>query len=112
VEKRIVHIRRLRCCECGKIHHKLPDLLVPYKRHCADTVASIAAGETDVVPSDPICTYKIKQWWSLMLPYFAGVLAAITASTGVKFAEKTTFRKIVRVVVNGNYWAFPGRLRN
>jgi hypothetical protein len=58
-EKRGVQIRRLRCVECGKIHHELPDLLVPYKRHCADTIVSIAAGETDAVPCDPSCTHKI-----------------------------------------------------
>ncbi|MGI6467766.1 MAG: DUF6431 domain-containing protein [Syntrophomonadaceae bacterium] len=32
-EKVILSIRRLRCVECKRIHHELPDMLVPYKRH-------------------------------------------------------------------------------
>ena len=34
-------IRRLRCCECGRVHHELPDKIVPYKRQDAECVARI-----------------------------------------------------------------------
>ena len=34
-------IRRLRCQSCRKIHHELPDRVIPYKRHCAETVEKI-----------------------------------------------------------------------
>jgi hypothetical protein len=32
-------IRRLRCTDCKRISHELPDVVVPYKRHEADTIA-------------------------------------------------------------------------
>ena len=38
-------IRRLRCKDCNKIHHELPDILIPYKRHCVNTIEKIVADE-------------------------------------------------------------------
>ncbi|MCL6611609.1 MAG: DUF6431 domain-containing protein [Peptococcaceae bacterium] len=29
----VLVIRRLRCRNCGRLHHELPDILVPYKRY-------------------------------------------------------------------------------
>ncbi|WP_429472508.1 DUF6431 domain-containing protein [Neobacillus sp. B4I6] len=42
-ETRVYNIRRLRCDNCGSIHHELPDFLVPYKRYesnCIEMVLS------------------------------------------------------------------------
>lgn len=36
-------IRRLRCCECGSVHHELPNRIIPYKRQDAECVARILA---------------------------------------------------------------------
>ncbi|MHB1418016.1 MAG: DUF6431 domain-containing protein [Bacillota bacterium] len=36
--KALLNIRRLRCETCRKIHHELPDLLVPCKRYDADAL--------------------------------------------------------------------------
>ena len=49
-EKQTLVIRRLRCKECGKIHHELPCIIILYKRHCAETCEKIIAGDTDGVP--------------------------------------------------------------
>ena len=32
-------VRRLRCLDCKKISHELPDMVVPYKRHESDIIA-------------------------------------------------------------------------
>ena len=32
-------VRRLRCLECERISHELPDIVVPYKHHELDTIA-------------------------------------------------------------------------
>ncbi|MGI6413412.1 MAG: DUF6431 domain-containing protein [Syntrophomonadaceae bacterium] len=40
-EKRILIIRRLGCTQCRKIHHELPDKLVPYKRHVRDSIEAV-----------------------------------------------------------------------
>lgn len=34
-------IRRLRCTLCGKIHHELPDFIVPYKRFSSKLITAI-----------------------------------------------------------------------
>ncbi|WP_328592491.1 DUF6431 domain-containing protein [Paenibacillus cymbidii] len=37
-EKRTLIIRRLYCKACERIHHELPDMLVPYKRYDAESI--------------------------------------------------------------------------
>ncbi|MEW5785724.1 MAG: DUF6431 domain-containing protein, partial [Bacillota bacterium] len=32
-EREILIIRRLRCKNCKRVHHELPDIIVPYKRY-------------------------------------------------------------------------------
>ena len=40
-EKVKLVIRRLRCERCKRIHHELPDCIVPYKRHCSETIEAV-----------------------------------------------------------------------
>jgi len=42
-------IWRLRCEQCGKVHHELPDVVVPYKRHCAETIEKVIEGKVEEV---------------------------------------------------------------
>ena len=44
---KILTIRRLYCPACEKIHHELPDILIPYKRHCAETIINIITGNDE-----------------------------------------------------------------
>lgn len=37
----ILLIRRFYCYPCKRIHHELPDILVPYKRHAAESIESV-----------------------------------------------------------------------
>ncbi|MGI6649770.1 MAG: DUF6431 domain-containing protein [Bacillota bacterium] len=37
----VLVIRRLRCRHCHRIHHELPDILVPYKRHSSESIESV-----------------------------------------------------------------------
>lgn len=47
-------IRRLHCEPCGKIHHELPDLVVPYKRYDAESLEGVVSepGRTDVAADE------------------------------------------------------------
>ena len=38
-------LRRMRCCNCGKLHTELPDKLLPYKRYEADAVEALISGK-------------------------------------------------------------------
>ncbi|MEW6541058.1 MAG: DUF6431 domain-containing protein [Bacillota bacterium] len=53
-DKIILVIRRLRCVACRRIHHELPDLLVPYRRHIRESIEA-AVGGVAPRPMTPPC---------------------------------------------------------
>ena len=103
-------IRRMRCAGCGKIHHELPDCLVPYKRHCAETIENIIADNTECAPCEPGFVRRIKAWWSAVAAYFTNILSSFAARLGMKPPERPAFKDIIRAAANSNSWTFPGRL--
>ncbi|WP_322555762.1 DUF6431 domain-containing protein [Sporosarcina beigongshangi] len=46
--------RRLRCLVCRKIHHELPNFMIPYKRYDARTI------EEGIRPSEPLVLPLLK----------------------------------------------------
>ena len=62
-EKQTLVIRRLRCRECGIIHHELPSIIRPYKRRCAETCEKIIAGGIAEVYCESSTIRRIKAWW-------------------------------------------------
>jgi hypothetical protein len=102
--KEILIIRRLRCLTCRKIHHELPDRVIPYKRHCAETVEKIISGDVDDVCCDFVTESRIRAWWDGVYTYFQGVLASLREKYAAIFSPCPTPREIVRAVVNANYW--------
>ena len=97
-------IRRLRCKNCRKIHHELPDMIIPYKRHCAETIESIIGGEVADICCDFVTERRIRTWWAAFNVYFRGVKASLQMKYGVNFPNVPTPREIVRTVVNTNLW--------
>jgi len=96
-------IRRLRCKGCHKIHHELPDILIPYKRHCTKTVEKIVEGDGDVCCDDPGIS-RIRAWWRACRLYFDGVMSSLREKYGDVFSPDPAPREIVRAVVNANLW--------
>ena len=103
---RILVIRRLRCKskECRAIHHELPDILVPYKRHCAETVENVVNDKPESTCCDDRTARRIKTWWDACRVYFENVLASLREKYGVKFPQRPALREIVRAAVNANLW--------
>lgn len=113
-------IRRLKCRGCSKIHHELPDLLVPYKRHLSETIESVIDGETNGVPCEDSTIRRIHRWFNLVVAYIAGCLEAqlflkgITGSVpglsaldrikSIVGYEDSWLSRAVRIVVNTNNW--------
>jgi len=97
-------IRRLRCCECGKIHNELPDILIPYKRHCAETIENAVNDKTDDICCEESTIRKIRRWWAGLVLYFHSVLASLEAKYDVKFLESIKPAEIARAIVNANLW--------
>jgi hypothetical protein len=110
-EKTRYKIRRMRCTndKCRKIHHELPDIIAPYKRHCAETIENIISGELDAVPCDSSTIWRIKSWWGAMSAYFTAILNAFAARLESQPPKFPTFREIIQAVANSNSWTFPGK---
>ena len=121
----ILMIRRLRCEPCRKVHHELPDILVPYKRHCSKSIEAVITGEKGLsVVADESTINRWKQWFRALADYFLGCLRSIAVRFAKDAAEERSelpgsplqriwshvengpgwLSRIVRPLVNRNYW--------
>jgi hypothetical protein len=99
-------IRRLMCSGCDRIHHELPDCIVPYKRHCAETIEAIIHGEPENVPCEERTIRQILTWWSVMLPYLLNILKSLAGKYKISCHTSPAFKEMVRAAVNSNNWTF------
>jgi len=71
-------IRRLRCEPCEKIHHELPDVLVPYKWYGAESIEQVVSDSEPVeVAADESTLYRWCEWFKVWAPYAVGCLTSI-----------------------------------
>ena len=119
-DKIILIIRRLRCLGCQRIHHELPDMLVPYKRYSSAIIEAIVDETTDEVTCEDSSIYRIKRWFREISRYIAGCLGSIASQRGLDLEVKNcpVFQRIkayvgeetrwlsraVRTIVNTNNW--------
>ncbi|WHH59850.1 DUF6431 domain-containing protein [Petroclostridium sp. X23] len=76
-EKKHLVIRRLCCSHCGRVHHELPDILVPYKRYSSQTIEAGIGDTRNDLPCER-STIRIWQiWFALLEKYFDACLIAI-----------------------------------
>lgn len=80
---KVVVIRRLRCRHCGRIHHELPDILVPYKRYASEAIESVVVDEAALsVAVDESTIMRWRQWFAVCAEHFAGCLESIRVRFG------------------------------
>ncbi|MDI6915070.1 MAG: DUF6431 domain-containing protein [Desulfitobacteriaceae bacterium] len=125
-QTKVLVIRRLRCVECRRIHHELPDCLVPYKRYESASIECVVSkdSESSDVAADDATLYRMRVWFNTLLPYFLGCLNSIAIRLGQApvgepsvpslSAHQTIglhigytagwLARIVRFVVNANLW--------
>ena len=118
-------IRRLRCSHCERIHHELPDILVPYKRHSAENIEAVLVHQASLsVPADQSTLQRWKSWFAACSHYLLGALASIAIQQQKAAAAELTklprsvlqrffyyvgdapgwLARIVQTVANANYW--------
>jgi hypothetical protein len=107
----ILRIRRLRCKVCRSIHHELPDILVPYKRHCSESIESVLEPEgTICVAADDSTIRRWREWFRRYIDHFTGCLESITARLVGKTAKKVTrfsmsgFQRVIDLVGDAPGW--------
>jgi len=103
-KKQTLIIRRFRCADCKRIHHELPDILVPYKRHCIETVEKIATGSLNSLPCEESTVRRIKNWWKKFRLYFENILISLKEKYGIFSVSPRLPKEVVRIAVNTNYW--------
>lgn len=74
-------IRRLQCCECHRVSHELPDIIVPYKRYESDVIANTldetVSSQNDCCPAEHSTIQRWKLWFFLLHDYFEGAVRAL-----------------------------------
>jgi len=124
---KVLIIRRLRCSDCRKIHHELPDCLVPYKRYASADIERVLLKDESPpdLAADEVTLYRLKKWFYGLLPYLIGCLSSIAIRLGQNSVwepsvlsqsvhqiighyvgnEPGWLARIVRPIVNANLWA-------
>ena len=124
-EIKILIIRRLRCINCNRIHHELPDFLVPYKRYESAAIEKVVLEpKASDLAADDATLYRLRKWFHEMLPHFLGCLRAIAIRLGQDWVTSLSvpslsvhqrighyvgdaagwLARIVRPVANSNLW--------
>lgn len=129
-DSRTLLIRRLRCGDCGRVHHELPDIVVPYKRYDSETIEEILSPKDNSpsFPGETSTASRLRLWFLLLRGYFEGTLRALSflyrrdrdlleklsgmISLDPAMMENGWLKRLVRVIVNSGRWkqtrsAFP-----
>lgn len=118
-------IRRLHCCVCGRIHHELPDILVPYKRYGSESIEAAVTEDSALdVAADESTIRRWRNWFQKQVDYLLGCLASIAIRYGKGTVEAASrlpksaleriwlhvgdapgwLARVVRPVANANLW--------
>ena len=106
-DRQTLMIRRLRCERCNKIHHELPDVIVPFKRYGADVIETAIKDKYSARKS-PVSSgtvRRFRRWWEAVEVHFLNVLLALV-ETGASFGNPPAFKEILQAVANSNNWIF------
>lgn len=101
----------MKCKKCGRIHHELPDCLVPYKRFGTEAIAEAVTSEiSDSTFSGETSTLiRLRVWFKLFLDYVSRLCESflLLYKTDISYIDmKTTsgLKRIVRILCNSNLW--------
>ena len=115
-------IRRLRCGRCCRLHHELPDSVVPYKRYDAETIEEVLTPEENIpsFPCETSTAVRLRLWFLLLRSYFEGTVRAllflhrhdrdIQEKLSVLIPldparlENGWLKRLVRIIVNSGRW--------
>ena len=87
-EKLTLVIRVLKCLDCKRIHHELPDNLVTYKRYDRESIETVINGGTIIdVAADDSTIVRWKKWFATMSDYFLVCLISIATKLNEESAK-------------------------
>jgi len=118
-------IRRLRCTRCKRIHHELPNLLVPYKRYEAASIEQVVTEPTSsCVVAEESTLRRWRSWFETWSTYAAGCLASLRSRFNLSVGDSSRpsqsslhrlqgyvgdevgwLARVVRSIANASLWA-------
>ena len=98
----VLMVCRVRCKGCNKIHHVLPDIIVPYKRHDLETVEKIIQGNQNETFCEESVINRIKAWWRKLVLYVS--ILEISAQSQISVSPESQLPKTVQVLANNHLW--------
>ncbi|WP_275591438.1 DUF6431 domain-containing protein [Neobacillus cucumis] len=112
-ETKVYNIRRLKCDNCGRIHHELPDFLVPYKRYDSESIEMVLSNPSNHdIPADESTLFRWNEWFKSFLDYWVGCLISIMHQTKQEnipldlrsVNSETALQRLGRLVGNASRW--------
>lgn len=110
-EKAVLMIRRYRCKNCGRIHHELPDMLLPYKQHIAATFEKVYCKNLWSVCCDDNEIRRLYLWLMQVFLSMAASLCSPLPAVGRALLRKKIsesppgwLSKLVYQLVSENRW--------
>ena len=99
-------------------NHELPDFIIPYKRHEAQTIEAIVDGHDNAVPCEVSTIHRIRAWFAWMIKHLQGCIDACRMKYGDEIVPFSLLRPIsdddtpvkgwltraVHLAVNSNNW--------
>ncbi len=104
----ILRLRVMECKECGKTHRELPEEIVPYKRHNAESICAMQEAPRDCI-AEPSVRSRIIVWLAWFLRYGDDVLKSLLKQ-GYQLTEPVVeplsrrLKQFVRLVANSGMW--------
>ncbi len=90
--RQILIIRRLYCEACERIHHELPDCLIPYKRYDAESLETLATeGRAAAIAADESTLQRWEAWFRAGSLFVIGCWAALDARQPEETSEALPF---------------------
>lgn len=77
----------MRCEQCQRIHHELPDILVPYKRYDRDSIEKMITEPSPSVAADESTLRRIRNWFSVWIVYALHALSAMEKRLAITEGE-------------------------
>ena len=110
-EKVTLIIRRLKCRQCNRVHHELPDILVPYKRYGSESIEAAISEDTGLTVSADDSTIRLwRKWFKKISEYLLGCLVSIDTRYGkgsvkdISVLPKSALQRIQHHVGNAPGW--------
>lgn len=69
-------VRRLKCPVCNRIHHELPNFIVPYKRYCVQVIEAAIEGKSIDLPCYDNTIANFKRWFESIVDKMTLLLRA------------------------------------